>query len=177
MNLKLDADGADVFLGKILGDILFHIQAIEKYSKDITPDEFAENEQIQDAISMRLQTLGERLKLITGKNISDDPYGIISLFPEIHWSEIKGMRDVLAHDYSSLDIQYPWAVLNNDLPRIKKAISDICKNFPVIKTATEFSVADLKYRREKKKKNFREIFERGEEDEENDAEGGLKPQY
>lgn len=36
MNLKFEEEGSDVFLGKILGEILFHISAIENYSQNIS---------------------------------------------------------------------------------------------------------------------------------------------
>lgn len=42
---------------------------------------------------------------------------------EIRWSEIKGMRNIVVHDYGEVKLSVVWEVANNDIPILK----DFCE--------------------------------------------------
>lgn len=46
----------------------------------------------------------------------------INKYPEIPWKEMKGMRDVLIHQYDNIMLRTVWNVLNERIPEIKKKI-------------------------------------------------------
>jgi uncharacterized protein with HEPN domain len=58
--------------------------------------EFLGDAQCQDAIMRNLAIIGEATKKV--------PARIRALRPEVPWRDIAGMRDVLIHDYVSVDI-------------------------------------------------------------------------
>ena len=103
-----------------LTDILESISQIEKYTKKISKDKFNKNVQVQDAVLRRLEIIGEAVKNI--------PENFRNLHPKIPWKKIAGMRDVLIHEYSGVDLKRVWKVIKEDLIELKKEVSEITKN-------------------------------------------------
>lgn len=102
-----------------LEDILESISQIEKYTKKIAQNKFNKNVQLQDAVLRRLEIIGEAVK-----NIPED---FRNLYPKIPWKKIAGMRDILIHEYSGVDLKRVWKVVKEDLIDLKKNISEIIK--------------------------------------------------
>ncbi|MDO1582232.1 HepT-like ribonuclease domain-containing protein [Rhizobium oryzicola] len=67
----------------------------------------------QMAVSMALVIMGEGVARILKLNphIADD-------HPEIPWMTIKGMRNLVAHDYFELEFEVVWKTVNEDLPQL-----------------------------------------------------------
>ena len=38
---------------------------------------------------------------------------------KIRWNEIRGMRNIVVHDYGSIDLDIVWDVANRDIPKLK----------------------------------------------------------
>jgi uncharacterized protein with HEPN domain len=47
---------------------------------------------------------------------------------QVPWPQIIKMRHVLVHDYFGIDLGEVWAVVQRDLPALKKQVSDILKH-------------------------------------------------
>ena len=82
--------------------MLESIRLIEsRYSKIRLPDEFVQSADgitLLDAISMRLQVIGESVRKIQKMNLSFlDPYS------DIEWDKIARFRDLVSHHYNQLD--------------------------------------------------------------------------
>lgn len=52
-----------------------------------------------------------------------------SLFTDMEWQQIIGMRHVLVHEYFGIDFDLIWQVIINDLPILKQKIL-LELNFP-----------------------------------------------
>ncbi len=42
--------------------------------------------------------------------------------PDVPWSKIVGMRNVLIHGYFAIDNEIVWSVVENDLPKLEQQI-------------------------------------------------------
>jgi uncharacterized protein with HEPN domain len=51
------------------------------------------------------------------------PDEVIEATPEIPWKQVKGMRIIAAHAYHRIDYEEVWVTLQDDVPRLGKAIN------------------------------------------------------
>ena len=94
-------------------DILEAIEQIEKYSVD-GRGAFEEDELIQTWVIHHLLILGEAAAKVT-----DD---FRQEHSDIPWSNIIGMRNILIHHYFGIDLDVVWAVVEKDVPNLKKVL-------------------------------------------------------
>ena len=99
--------------------ILLCIDKIQEYTKNLTAQEFNNNELIQDAVIRNIEIIGEATK-----KISKD---LKSQYRDIPWKEMSGMRDKLIHDYFGVDVDVVWKTVNEDIPYLKSLIENIDK--------------------------------------------------
>ena len=97
-------------------DIQEAIQRIEKYAAQGRKS-FEHDELVQNWIVRHLKIIGEAARAL--------PASFKDQYPEVPWSKIMGMRNVLVHDYFGIDIEVVWAVVEHDLPDLKRKIEAI----------------------------------------------------
>ena len=102
-----------------LDDILESIRKIEKYTSGFSYKEFSENELVVDGITRNLEVIGEAVK-----SLSADSKKAHSA---IEWKKIAGLRDILIHEYSGVNLTIIWDVVLNKIPELKKAVSEMVK--------------------------------------------------
>lgn len=102
-----------------LGHIIDSINAVGKYTKDISREEFYSNRQIIDAVVRNMEIIGEAAKNLP-KNLRVNT-------PHIPWKMMTGMRDNLIHEYFGVDKEEVWKTIKEDLPPLKKEIERLLK--------------------------------------------------
>ncbi len=86
-------------------DVLEAIERIEKYAARGRSD-FDEGELIQTWVLHHLQIIGEAVRALSPETTSNSE--------DIEWSKIVGMRNILVHNYFSIDTNIVSAVIEND---------------------------------------------------------------
>jgi len=94
------------------------IQAIEDYTKGYTQEQFLADNKTQDAVIRNLEVLGQTIKDFGIEDLKQD-------YPQIPWSQIAGMRNIIAHEYLGLDKLIIWETVKNHLYPIKVALEEI----------------------------------------------------
>lgn len=74
----------------------------------------------QDAMTRNFEIIGE-----AAKNISENT---AQKYPEIEWFKIKGMRNLIAHEYFGIRAETIWNTAINDIPTLKLQIQEIISN-------------------------------------------------
>jgi uncharacterized protein with HEPN domain len=97
-----------------LEDISEALDLIEEYVKGLDYSSWAEDRKTIDAVIRNLQIIGEAANHI--------PDSIQEKYKDIPWFQMKGMRNVLIHEYFGVDIDVLWRTVNEDLPRLKVQI-------------------------------------------------------
>ena len=80
-------------------------------------ESFFKEKIIQDAVIRNLEIIGEAVK-----NLSPD---IRKRKPNVPWSRIAGMRDVLIHEYFGVDLKTVWDVVENRLPDLLRQVEEL----------------------------------------------------
>lgn len=99
-----------------LAHILECIQKIERFTDD-RKSRFLQEDMVQDAVIRNLEIIGEAAKRI------DENYR--AAHPGIPWRALAGLRDVLIHQYEGVDPGRVWAIVEKDLPPLKRAIAEL----------------------------------------------------
>ncbi len=97
-------------------DILEAIERIEKYAAQ-GREAFETDELIQTWIVHHLQIIGEAVRCLSPETRGQHP--------EIPWLQIIGMRNILVHRYFGIDRDTTWNAVENDLPYLKKSVSQM----------------------------------------------------
>lgn len=89
------------------------ISKIERYTEGGREAFFADTK-TQDAVMRNLEIIGEAVK-----NLSAD---LRAQHPEIPWTRIAGMRDVLIHDYFGVRLETVSNAVEHRLPELKRSV-------------------------------------------------------
>ncbi|MFA4922686.1 MAG: HepT-like ribonuclease domain-containing protein [Ignavibacteriaceae bacterium] len=95
-------------------DIFDAIVQIEKYSLK-GEDVFQKDELIQTWMVHHLQLIGEAANKVSGD--------ITKKYRMIPWAQIKGLRNIIVHEYFGIDLEEIWNTVIIDIPKLKKNIT------------------------------------------------------
>jgi len=85
-----------------LHDILEAARLIASYVKDTSETAFRTDVQKQDAVIRRIEIIGE-----AAAHLIDETRKAI---PQLPFRKMRGMRNIVAHDYANVDLQIVWEV-------------------------------------------------------------------
>jgi uncharacterized protein with HEPN domain len=91
-------------------DILIAARLIREYVSEVDRAEFDSNVMMQDAVMRRIGIIGE-----AARRVSDE---FRQNHPEIPWSGMIGMRNVLVHDYDKVKLDDLWRTIENNIPSL-----------------------------------------------------------
>ena len=98
-------------------DCIAEIQtAIDGYNKDA----FINNHVLRIAVVKWIEIIGE-----ASVYISDH---VKNTYTEINWAEIRGLRNIVVHEYFGIKFDLIWEVAVEHIPALKKQIDKILKD-------------------------------------------------
>ncbi len=103
----------------LLGEILDELSIIDQRIAGGKNAYFAD-ENLKDAVSMRLITLSELIGAL-----SDEFYDEYS---DVPIARIRGLRNVLAHAYGKIDFDRLWSIIEEDYPTLSKQLRQIASD-------------------------------------------------
>lgn len=68
-----------------------------------------------DALAKRIEEIGEVAKRLSSEAIAS--------MPGVDWRSLKGMREVMAHDYEDVDVEILVEVVGDHLPGLRAAVT------------------------------------------------------
>jgi len=101
-----------------LRDILEATAAIERY-RDRDKAIFGRDELLHGWFVRNLQIIGEAARGL--------PEAVRTLAPDIPWTKIIGMRNVLVHGYFEIDVDAVWDAATRDVPALKPAVERLLR--------------------------------------------------
>ena len=98
-----------------LADIAEACCRIERFATGRDDDQIMSDEIVRDAILYNIVVIGEAAAQLSH-------VGIEALLPAIPWSRIRGMRNILAHEYFGVDRDLVLEVVRRKIPELRQAI-------------------------------------------------------
>lgn len=102
-----------------LNDIAESINDAISFIKGMTFKEFVLDKKTINAVVRSIEIIGE-----ASNNI---PKSVRNKAPEIPWTEIRGMRNRIAHEYFGIDNKIVWDTVKHDLPKLKPQLSALLR--------------------------------------------------
>ena len=101
------------YLNHVADECLYLISV----SKDLSKDEFLDNETLKRAVVRSLEIIGEATKKV--------PADFKFKWNSIQWKNMAGMRDRLIHDYIGVNYTIVWDVFKNKIPELHTQIQEV----------------------------------------------------
>jgi uncharacterized protein with HEPN domain len=102
-------------------DRLYHIldaiTNIENFSTGINYQNYIEDYKLRLALVKLLEIVGEASNGITLETQER--------FPEVEWAVLKGIRNILVHEYFGIDYDIVWESITQNIPVLKDKIEKI----------------------------------------------------
>ena len=89
-------------------DMLDAITTIEQYTAEHDLESFRLDQRTVDAVVYRFVVIGEAASAL--------PEGIRARHMSLPWDQIRGMRNVVVHEYSGVRVDTVWQTISEDLP-------------------------------------------------------------
>jgi len=103
-----------------LEDILEALERINQYIQDLDLRQFGTDQRTVDAVIRNLEIIGEAARHV--------PDFIEKEYPSVPWRHIRGMRNILIHEYFGVDIGIIWQTIAYDLPPLRDELEKIKKD-------------------------------------------------
>jgi uncharacterized protein with HEPN domain len=103
---------------KYLVDMMESAQAIQKYMHGVTSDEFWDDGEKRDAVTMRIIVIGEAARHVN--------HATAASLPGIPFAQIRGMRNRITHEYERVDFREVWSVTQENIVLL---IAELAKYF------------------------------------------------
>lgn len=97
-----------------LQHILEAISEIELYVAGTTFEHFIKDSKTRFATIKQLEIIGEAVSRIDS--------ALLEKFNEIEWRAVKAFRNVMVHEYFSVNLETVWNTVFEDLPLLKDTV-------------------------------------------------------
>lgn len=101
----------------LLLDMLIACQKIERFTINLSQQEFDESEIVQSAVLREIQVIGEAARMVSEKMKSNQN--------QIPWRIISGMRNRIIHEYFNIDLKIVWQTIQTNIPSLHEQLQEI----------------------------------------------------
>ena len=101
----------------LLMDILEAGDKIIRFTSGYTFEHYRNDEKTIDAVIRNFQVIGEASRHISVQMMEQNP--------AVEWSKMRGLRNILVHQYFGINHKVIWETIQNFLPQTIEAIKQI----------------------------------------------------
>jgi uncharacterized protein with HEPN domain len=111
-----------------LGHMRDEITSITAELKNVDRNGFTQNYLLVRAAERALLIISEAAKAL--------PRDLVARYPEIDWRGVRGLGDVLRHDYSIVDADTLWEILTGKVPALAEVVGRMIDDLQKIAART-----------------------------------------
>lgn len=93
------------------------INLIEKYTENVTEEQFLQSVEKQDLVTRRLEIIGEAIRNL--------PEEFRMEHKDIVWNKAMATRNILIHYYFGINFKTVWDTVTISIPEFKKQIESL----------------------------------------------------
>jgi len=93
------------------------VEKVERYTSGMSLEEFRNSDMVVDAVVRNLGIIGEAARHV--------PFELQERYAEVPWTEMRGIRNVVVHEYSAVSVPVLWDTVKNDLPPLVPLLEEI----------------------------------------------------
>ena len=101
----------------IIKNIVAHVNKVFAYCDGMDEKSFVSDDKTVDACLINLQQIGELANKI------DEQFK--TSHSDVPWNEMRGLRNIIAHNYDGVNVFHIWNTINNDLPDLQRQLKNI----------------------------------------------------
>lgn len=109
----------------VLAEMLEAIEGIETHTEGKSLTDFESNWLLKLAVQRALEIASE-----ASRHIPDE---LLTLAPEIQWKQIRGIGNILRHEYHKIADDVIWAVVTDHVAPLKSAVLAIQQSIEIEK--------------------------------------------
>jgi len=98
-------------------DVLAAITEIREFTNEITFEEFQNDRKTIRAVLYNLAIIGEAVRGI--------PPELEASHPEIPWDDVRGMRNIVIHEYFQVSLSIIWQTIQEDLVSLEFSLHQL----------------------------------------------------
>jgi len=108
---------------QFLEDIMSAADAIASFIESETSESFEERQMVRSAVVHELTVIGEAAARISPE--------LRLRHPSVPWQDIKGLRNIVVHNYFGIDWTEVWGAAKRDVPVLRGQVAAILQaEFP-----------------------------------------------
>ena len=104
-----------------LSEIIFYIEKIEKFTRDLTKEEFLKDEVTVYAVDDLIRNIGEAVRVLAKHRQIKNLFYVY----RIPYTRLADVRTDLTHEYFSVDPQLLWFTAKDILPKLKPQFNKV----------------------------------------------------
>jgi len=90
------------------------------YTKGMSREDFLADRKTQQAVLMNLMVMGEATALLRNEHLD-----FVETHPEVEWNKIRGMRNIMAHEYWTINLGIVWETVVSKIPMLHETLSGL----------------------------------------------------
>ncbi|GAA4111357.1 DUF86 domain-containing protein [Aminobacter aganoensis] len=101
-------------IGPILAEILDALDGIKAATADKTLQDFQDNWLLKHGVQRGIEIISE-----AARHLPDE---LLERAPDVPWKQVRGIGNVLRHEYHKIADPIVWAVVTDHLPGLRSAV-------------------------------------------------------
>lgn len=108
-----------------LNAIIFEIRNVRSFVDGLGFDDYADDIKTQYATERAILNISEAVRNFEKHGQRENPdFALNSIAADIEWAKIKGIGNVMRHDYENVTASRVWRVITDHLDALEKACAE-----------------------------------------------------